>query len=156
MTSSTGERDRDRSAPSRTRLQFLRPFTTRFVNPVTRRFARWLPGFGIIRYRGRRSGSLYRTPMNVFRHDDHYVFALTYGPDVQWVKNVLAAGRAELEIRRRRIRLAEPEVLRDPSRGSMPQPVRFFLGLMRVSTFLRMRIVPDEIARPAQSRELDR
>ena len=122
----------------------MRPFTTRFVNPVTRRFARWLPGFGIIRYRGRRSGSVYRTPMNVFRRGDAYVFALTYGPDVQWVKNVLATGRAELEIRRQRVRLTDPEVIHDPTRRLMPLPVRFFLGLMRVSMFLRMRIVPDD------------
>ena len=122
----------------------MRPFTTRFVNPVTRRFARWLPGFGIIRYRGRRSGTVYRTPMNVFRRGDVYVFALTYGPDVQWVKNVLATGRAELEIRRHRVRLADPEVIHDPTRRLMPLPVRFFLGLMRVSMFLRMRIVTDD------------
>ena len=49
--------------PSRTRLQFLRPFTIRFVNPVTRLVAGWLPGFGILRYRGRKSGKEYRTPM---------------------------------------------------------------------------------------------
>jgi deazaflavin-dependent oxidoreductase (nitroreductase family) len=126
-------------------MQFMRPFTTRFVNPVTRRFARWLPGFGIIRYRGRRSGNDYRTPMNVFRQDDSYVFALTYGPDVQWVKNVLASGRAELEIRRHRVRLADPEVIHDPTRRLMPLPVRFFLGLMRVSMFLRMRTVTDDV-----------
>ena len=81
--------------------------------------------------------------MNVFRRSDTYVFALTYGPDVQWVRNVLATGRAELEVRRHRVRLAEPEVVHDPSRTLMPLPVRSFLGLMRVSTFLRMRIVAD-------------
>jgi deazaflavin-dependent oxidoreductase (nitroreductase family) len=124
-------------------MQFMRPFTTRFVNPVTRRFARWLPGFAIIRYRGRRSGKVYRTPMNVFRRGDTYVFALTYGPDVQWVTNVLAAGRAELEIRRHRVRLENPEVVYDPSRRLVPLPVRFFLGLLRVPYFLRMR-EPDE------------
>jgi deazaflavin-dependent oxidoreductase (nitroreductase family) len=130
--------------PPPTRMQFMRPFTTRFVNPVTRRFAHWLPGLGIIRYRGRRSGTVYRTPMNVFRHGDSYVFALTYGPEVQWVKNVLASGRAELEIRRHRVRLTDPEVIHDPTRRLMPLPVRFFLGLMRVSMFLRMRIVTDD------------
>ena len=124
-------------------MQFMRPFTTRFVNPVTRRFARWLPGFGIIRYRGRRSGKVYRTPMNVFRRGDVYLFALTYGPDVQWVTNVLAAGRAELEIRRHRVRLENPEVVYDPTRRLVPLPVRVILGLLRVPYFLRMR-QPDE------------
>src|SRR5690349_9431368 len=115
-------------SPTPTRLQAHRPFTTRFVNPVTRRFARWLPGFAITRYRGRHTGTLYRTPMNVFRRGDGYVFALTYGPDVQWVRNVLASGRAELEVRRQRIRLADPEIVHDPSRALVPFPVRFFLG----------------------------
>ena len=50
--------------------KFLRPFTTRFCNPVSRRFASHLPGFAILVYVGRRSGRTYRTPMNVFRNGD--------------------------------------------------------------------------------------
>lgn len=123
-----------------TRLQFLRPFTTKLFNPISRHFARWLPGFGLIGYRGRRSGRAYRTPMNVFRRGEDYVFALTYGPDVQWVKNVLAAGEADLHIRRRHLRLVDPVLFADPSRHLVPFPVRFFLGVMGVNWFLRMRI----------------
>ena len=51
-------------------MTVLRPFTTRIVNPVTRLFAGWLPGFAIISYRGRKSGRRYRTPMNVFKRGD--------------------------------------------------------------------------------------
>jgi hypothetical protein len=32
-------------------------------------------------HRGRRSGRLYQTSVNVFAAKDSYVFALTYGPD---------------------------------------------------------------------------
>jgi hypothetical protein len=103
-------------SPPRTRLRFIRPFTTNLVNPVSRLFVKWLPGFAIVRYRGRRSGRLYRTPMNVFRRGDQCVFALTYGSDVQWVKNVLAAGVAELEIRGRVVHLRDPELFIDPVR----------------------------------------
>jgi deazaflavin-dependent oxidoreductase (nitroreductase family) len=149
---STGDAEPGREHAPPTRMQFLRPFTTRVVNPVTRRFARWLPGFAIVRYRGRRSGKVYRTPINVFRHDDAYVFALTYGPDVQWVRNVLASGRAELEIRRHRVRLEDPEIILDPTRRLIPLPVRLFLGVLRVTSFLRMRIADDEIASPPQPR----
>lgn len=67
-----------------------------------------------------------------------YVFALTYGPNVQWVKNVLAAGEAELEIRNKVIALERPELFVDPTRHLMSQPVRFFLGFARVTEFLRM------------------
>lgn len=125
--------------PPRPPLAVIRPFTTHVFNRISRPIARWLPGFGILNYRGRTSGKQYRIPMNVFRDGDRWVFALTYGSDVQWVKNVLASGEAVLEVRSRRIRLVEPQLFVDPERRLMPQPVRFFLGVMRVSEFLRMR-----------------
>ena len=124
----------------RTRLQFLRPFTTNVFNRISRRFAGWLPGFGLLLYRGRTTGKAYETPMNVFKVGDEYVLALTYGSDVQWVKNVLAAGGCDLRTRGRMVRLTDPRLFVDPGRRSMPQPVRFFLGLMRVTEFMRLRI----------------
>jgi deazaflavin-dependent oxidoreductase (nitroreductase family) len=121
-------------------MQFLRPFTTAVVNPVTRLVAGWLPGFAILRYRGRKSGKAYRTPMNLFRRGDHYVFALTYGPEVQWVKNIVAAGECTVRTMGRDVHLVEPELFSDPARREMPFGVRAFLGLLRVTEFLRMRI----------------
>jgi deazaflavin-dependent oxidoreductase (nitroreductase family) len=124
----------------RTRLQGIRRFTIRFVNPVTRLVAGWLPGFGILRYRGRTTGKAYRTPMNVFRSGDHMVFALTYGRDVQWVKNVFAAGELEVRTRGRDLRLVEPELFHDPHQREMPILIRPFLAAMNVTEFLRMRV----------------
>ena len=127
-------------APSRPRTAWLRPFTTRFINPVTRRFAEWLPAFGILVYTGRVTGRTYRTPMNVFRRGDRYVFALTYGSDVNWVKNVLAAGRCGLRVRGREFSLVQPHVFVDETRASMPLPVRLVLRLIGATEFLEMRI----------------
>ena len=66
------------------------------LNRLTRHIADRLPGFGIVLHRGRRSGREFRTPLNVFRTDDGFVIALTYGPEADWVKNVLAAGGCDL------------------------------------------------------------
>jgi deazaflavin-dependent oxidoreductase (nitroreductase family) len=129
-----------------TRLEFMRPFTTKLLNPITRRFVHWLPGFAIISYRGRVSRKTYRTPMNVFRNGNGYVFALTYGPDVQWVKNVLASGEADLQLGSRHVALSDPVLFADATRHLMPLPVRFFLGLMRVTWFLRMSARPLPLA----------
>ena len=118
----------------------MRPFTTRVVNPITRRFAGWLPWFGILTYRGRKSGKEYRTPMNVFRRGDSFVFALTYGSDVDWVRNIVAAGECSLRTRGRDIRLADPEVFVDPGQRLMPVLIRLFLRVNRVTEFMRMRI----------------
>jgi deazaflavin-dependent oxidoreductase (nitroreductase family) len=121
-------------------MRFIRPFTTHVFNRFARHFAGWLPYFGILTYRGRKSGRTYRTPLNAFRQGDGYLFALTYGSDVDWVRNVVAAGEAELRTGRRDVHLVEPEVFIDPSRRVMPQPFRLFLGVDRVTEFLRMRI----------------
>jgi len=74
----------------------LRSAVVRIVNPLTRLFAGHMPGFGLLTYHGRRTGRMYRTPINVWPRDGEYVFALTYGSDVQWVKNVLAAGECDI------------------------------------------------------------
>jgi deazaflavin-dependent oxidoreductase (nitroreductase family) len=120
-------------------MEVLRPFTTKLFNPIARRFAGHLPGFAILIYAGRTSGRTYRTPINVFRHGQEYVFALTYGSGVQWVKNVLAAGGATMEIRGRTIQLTEPRLIVDSKQRLMPLPVRLFLRLMRVTEFILMR-----------------
>ena len=123
-------------------MRFMRPFTTRVVNPITRPFAGRLPGFGILSYVGRRSGRRYRTPINVFRHGQDYVVALTYGSDVDWVKNVMAAGGCELETMGRSFHLTDPRLFVDPRQRLMPLPVRLFLRLMRVTEFLSLRAEP--------------
>lgn len=120
-------------------MAFIRPFTVNVVNPLTRLFAGRLPMFGIVRHRGRRSGRLYRAPVNIFRDNDDYVVALTYSSHVHWVRNVLAAGGCELETGGRVVRLTDPQVFVDPQRRLMPFPVRQFLGLVNVIEFLRLR-----------------
>ena len=63
------------------------------VNPLTCRLARSSFGpFSIVRHIGRRSGKRYETPIIVAPVKDGFVIELTYGPDVDWHKNVVAAG----------------------------------------------------------------
>lgn len=123
-------------SPPPTRMQWMRPFTTRVFNRFSRHFAGWMPMFGIIEHLGRKSGTTYRTPMNVFRYRDEWVFALTYGADVQWVKNVLASGRCTLITCGKRHELVNPRLFVDQTRSALPTPVRQFLGLLRVSEFI--------------------
>jgi hypothetical protein len=44
-----------------------------------------MPGLGVVVHRGRRTGSVYQAPVNVFAAEDGYDLALTYGPDTDWV-----------------------------------------------------------------------
>ena len=89
---------------------------------------------------GRRSGTTYHTPLNVFRRGDGYVFALTYGPDVDWVRNLIAAGGGTMRTGGRTVRLVDPQLVHDPSGHLVPRPVRAFLGFMRVTDYLVMGV----------------
>jgi deazaflavin-dependent oxidoreductase (nitroreductase family) len=113
-------------------------FNARVTNRVTLRFAGWLPGFAIVTHSERRSGRSYRTPVNVFRDGCRYVFALTYGADSDWVRNVVAAGCCRIEIRRRNIELVDPQLFTDPTRHLAPVPARWVLRLISVDDFLAM------------------
>lgn len=106
------------------------------TNPLLGPLALRLPLFGVIEHRGRRSGRLYRTPVNVFAMPGGYLLALTYGAESDWVKNVLAEGGCHLESRGRRHRLMAPRLVHDEGRRGVPAPVRLPLRLLRVSDFL--------------------
>lgn len=97
------------------------------------------PYFGVVIHRGRRSGRLYRTPVNLFSDQSGFVIALTYGSRAEWVQNVLAAGASEVLHRGRLIELVAPRLVqaaRPPA--AIPGPVRPILRLLRVTEFLHL------------------
>jgi deazaflavin-dependent oxidoreductase (nitroreductase family) len=112
------------------------------LNRVTRHIAPWAPGFGLVIHRGRRSGRRYETPVNVFPSADGYLFALTYGPDTDWVKNVLAAGGCELRTGGRTVRLSSPRLYHDESRRGIRPFEREILRVLRVADFLSLATAP--------------
>ena len=118
---------------------FNRVVTNRVLDPIV-----WfLPGFGRIEHVGRRTGELHVSPMMGFPSRDGrtITFALTYGPEANWVRNALAAGRFAYRTRRGgRVELVEPRVYRDPRRRAMPAPIRRILGLLGVDEFLDARV----------------
>jgi deazaflavin-dependent oxidoreductase (nitroreductase family) len=113
-------------------------FNTRVTNRITRHVAGWMPGFAIVTHTGRRTGRTYQTPVNVFPDGERYVFALTYGASTDWVRNVLAASRCQIETRRRTVELVAPERFIDPTRRLIPAPARWILALLSVNEFLAM------------------
>jgi deazaflavin-dependent oxidoreductase (nitroreductase family) len=123
--------------------QGLGRFNRRVTNPITRTFAGHLPGFAIVVHQGSTSGRRYRTPVNAFaRRDGGYTLALTYGPDAQWVRNVMAQRGCALETIGRRVELRNPRVVHDPTRRPVPPPVRAILRLLRVEYFMELDPAP--------------
>ena len=115
-------------------------FNRRVTNPVIGGVAGKVGPLAIVEHRGRRSGTRYRTPVMAFPKGEEVIFALTYGTEVDWVKNVIAAGGCTIEYRRRSIRLANPKLEQGLPAAVFPWVVRTFLRLLRVRDVLRLRV----------------
>ena len=111
-------------------------FNRAVTNKVAIHVAGWAPGLGIVIHVGRRTRTVYRTPVNVFRTKDGFRFALTYGPDAEWVRNALAHGAVRLITRSKEYELTDPELVTDLHRQHVPAVGRAIMGFMRVTQFL--------------------
>ena len=122
----------------RYRKRWVAAFNLAVTNRITSRFAARLPGFGILTHVGRKSGRLYRTPVNVFRAPEGFLIALTYGRESEWVKNVVAAGACQLETRGVLYQLSAPTIVHDPTRRRFPLFVRTVLGIIGANDFMQL------------------
>ncbi len=114
-------------------------FNRAVTNRVSIHLAGFLPGMGIVVHVGRRTRTVYRTPVNVLRTKDGFRIPLTYGRDSEWVRNALAHGAVRLVTRRREYELSEPQLVVDPHRQHVPRLPGAVLRFMRVSEFLDFR-----------------
>ncbi|MGA3092687.1 MAG: nitroreductase family deazaflavin-dependent oxidoreductase [Terriglobales bacterium] len=124
----------------RFRKRWLAKINIAFTNRITGLFAGWIPGLSILTHVGRKSGKVYRTPVNVFRTSNSFIIALTYSSQSEWVKNVLAAGGCELRTRGKRYQLSAPHVVHDPTRRRFPIPVRVALRIVGADEYMELSI----------------
>jgi deazaflavin-dependent oxidoreductase (nitroreductase family) len=118
----------------------IRAFNKRFTNRLVRRFAGVSrTPFALIRHVGRRSGKPYETPIIVMPQGKRFVIALTYGPDVDWYRNVQAAGKATLLWHNQEYALRAPQPI-DVRTGlsAFPPPFRQILGVLGTRQFVQM------------------
>ena len=67
---------------------------------------------------------------------------MTYGPDADWVKNVLAAGGCGLRTGGRVIRLTAPRLFHDETRRGIRLLERQVLRVVSVADFLSLKVAP--------------
>jgi deazaflavin-dependent oxidoreductase (nitroreductase family) len=118
----------------------IRTFNKHVLNPILGRVARSSHGpFAIIRHVGRRSGKRYETPVIVFPFAGGFVLALTYGTEVDWYRNVTAAGRCMILWHRREYAITKIEpITLDEARPLLHQPEKTILRLVQTEHFVRM------------------
>ena len=99
--------------------------------------------FAIVHHCGRRSGTEYHTVVWAFERDGTIAVALTYGADVDWAKNVLAAGGGSVDLGGRLGEITNPRLVGDDVGSAyMPGYVRRALRALDVHEFLLVDRVP--------------
>lgn len=112
MSPSVPRKDHPNDAPGVPMLVpvWLERFQIKYVNPLLRPLSKRMPGFAVISHRGRTSGTQYDTIVTAYRKDDVLAIGLIHGK-TNWVKNVLAAGEADIHVGRKDLHLVNPRVL---------------------------------------------
>jgi deazaflavin-dependent oxidoreductase (nitroreductase family) len=95
---------------------WLERLQIKYFNPMARRLAPYLPGFALVKHRGRTSGKSYETVVQAFRKGPLLAIGLAHGK-TNWVKNVLAAGQADVHLFRRDVHITNPRIVPAGSGG---------------------------------------
>lgn len=116
-----------------------------FNKHVTNRVLHGLTGlsrgpFAIIHHVGRRSGKPYETVIMVWPLGEDFVIALTYGPEVDWYRNVLAAGHCSISWHKKTYTLGKPEPIEiNRALPAFPPLFRRLLPRFGVHDFVRLK-----------------
>ena len=119
----------------------IRAFNKHYFNRLIRLFAgKSITPFAVIRHIGRRSGKPYETPIIVEPLDDGFVIALTYGPEVDWYRNIQAADHSALVWHGQTYTLDKPQtVAPETALPAFPVPLRPLLRLFGTQHFVRVQ-----------------
>jgi deazaflavin-dependent oxidoreductase (nitroreductase family) len=98
-----------------------------------------------LEHRGRRSGRTYRVPMMAFDGGGVVTVALTYGPNVDWLRNLRSAGGGRMHVGRELLTLGAPRRLEEATgRARMPQPPRAMLPVLGCHEYVELPVVRRE------------
>lgn len=116
-------------------------FIKHTLNPLTLAMARrGLGPFALIRHTGRRSGNTFETPLILARVPEGFVAELTYGPEVNWYRNVVAADRATVVWRGREFDVIGVEPIETAAGlSAFGPPASWVLQLLRRHEFRLLR-----------------
>jgi deazaflavin-dependent oxidoreductase (nitroreductase family) len=118
----------------------IRYFNKSFLNRVLGRFTTLSFGpFAMVLHQGRKSGNPYQTPIIVAPMEEGFLIALTYGPKVDWYRNILEAGHCKLRWHRREFEIERIEPVAAAQAGPyLPGFERRMLRLLGVDDFAKM------------------
>ncbi|MCC6640704.1 MAG: nitroreductase family deazaflavin-dependent oxidoreductase [Deltaproteobacteria bacterium] len=113
--------------------RFMRRFNRVVTNPIMGTFAWLVPPLAVVHHVGRRSGRSYRSPVLAFPTAKGFVIPMTYGRDVDWARNLVAAKGGDVQQLGRRCAVRNPRIVgTDAAYRYLPPVVR---DALRVADF---------------------
>jgi hypothetical protein len=95
----------------------------------------------VIRHTGRSSGKRYSTPIVADRVGEHLIIPLPYGTQVDWVRNVMTTGEADIIRKGQTYHVVSPELI-DSTQAlpELPRDRRRTFERVSIGHFLRTEI----------------
>ena len=126
-------------------MNSIKRFNHRWLNPWMLHFAggpHWYAGR--LEHRGRRTGRAYVTPLWVDPMHGGFAMPLPYGRDVDWARNLLAAGEGVLVDHGIRSRVGNPRIVAaDDILPELPRVTRRIIATYGIREFMRVDALPD-------------
>ncbi|MBV9640592.1 MAG: nitroreductase [Mycobacteriaceae bacterium] len=125
-------------------LKAVRKSNKHLLNPVMMGFAGRKHFYAAaVGHTGRRSGKQYVTPVVAEPLPDGFIIPLPYGTRVDWLQNVLAAGRATISAEGRSYEVVRPELIDAAAAGPMlPPRRRRTFDRVGIQQYVKLKLAP--------------
>ncbi|MBE0688316.1 MAG: nitroreductase [Anaerolineaceae bacterium] len=129
-------------------LNGIRYFNKYIFNHLTLLFAGTDIGpFSKLIHKGRKSGKTFHTPVLATYVGNTVIIPLSYGEQVDWLRNIIAAGGCEIIYRKNRKTTTNPEVVTGKVALSLlPEKRRRIFERFKLENFLRLQIIQEDIS----------
>lgn len=98
--------------------------------------------FSVVFHIGRQSGRTYRTPVLASYVEDKILIPLSYGENVDWLRNILAQGGCEISYKNRKVGATNPIVIDSTAAFAMlPEKRRKLFERFKTDRFLCLKVI---------------
>lgn len=114
----------------------------RYLNPVLRPVAGYLPPLALLHHTGRQSGRDYETPVQAYRIPRGFIAGYGYSDNPQWARNLLAGGRGQMTRAGKHYTITNPQHVGQDGLKLLPSPVAAMMRSIGVRDFLQFDTAP--------------
>lgn len=113
----------------------------KYLNPVLRPLAAYLPPLAVVHHRGRRTGTPYTSPVQAYRTTNGIVIGLAYSKNPNWARNVIVGG-GEITRAGKTYTIRNPRLRGGDAADQLPTLVASMMRRIGITEFFQCDIDP--------------